>query len=82
MLGSTFGAPGIGVDVTAFGLLLVCFGVPEVLAFGVAAFGLLFACFGVPEVLGFVVPLSNAKRASGESHREADLPLLEFDCRL
>ena len=62
MLGSTFGAPGIGVDVTAFGLLL--------------------ACFGVPEVLGFGVPLASATRASGESHREVGLSLLESDCLL
>ena len=34
-LGFTFGAPGIGVDVTAFGLLSTCFGVPEVLGLGV-----------------------------------------------
>ena len=33
-LGSIFGAPGIGVDVTAFGLLCVFFGVPEVFGFG------------------------------------------------
>ena len=33
-LGSIFGAPGIGVDVTAFGLLCVFFGVPDVLGFG------------------------------------------------
>ena len=33
-LGSIFGAPGIGVEVTAFGARFVFFGVPEVLGLG------------------------------------------------
>merc|ERR1711997_304291 len=36
-LGSIFGAPGIGVEVTAFGLRFVFFGVPDVLGFGFAS---------------------------------------------
>ena len=38
-LGSIFGAPGIGVEVTAFGPLFVVLGVPEVLGFGALGFG-------------------------------------------
>ena len=36
-LGSIFGAPGIGVEVTAFGPRFAFFGVPEVLGLGVTS---------------------------------------------